>query len=88
MQELRKSKHQRSVCAAPEVLQTISELGLPVENTFTASGVVLLPAVTVEALMLDKRRLDLVQPFRLALLKLASQARSDCSDQTVLNGRQ
>lgn len=33
----------------------------------------LLPASTVEALLVDKRRLELVQPFKLALLKLGSQ---------------
>lgn len=38
-----------------------------------AAGVTLLPASSVEALLLEKRRHELVQPFKLALLKLASQ---------------
>ncbi|GFH27044.1 uncharacterized protein HaLaN_25302 [Haematococcus lacustris] len=38
------------------------------------TGVTLLPSATVEGLLVEKRKLELVQPFKLALLKLASQA--------------
>lgn len=40
------------------------------------SGITLLPASSVEGLLLEKRRHELVQPFKLALLKLASQVGS------------
>mmetsp|Transcript_5282 Transcript_5282/g.11569 ORF Transcript_5282/g.11569 Transcript_5282/m.11569 type:complete len:390 (+) Transcript_5282:260-1429(+) len=73
LQELRKGKFQRSNSTNRDVLHTIAELQLPVESTASTSGVTLLPAATVESLLVDKRRLELVQPFKLALLKLASQ---------------
>lgn len=72
-QELRKSKSIRLNSSHRDVLHTIAELQLPVESTASTAGVTLLPAATVEALLVDKRRLELVQPFKLALLKLASQ---------------
>ena len=55
----------------------MAALQLPVESTASTSGVSLLPSTTVEALLVDKRRLELVQPFKLALLKLASQVSAD-----------
>lgn len=73
LQELRKGKFIRVNSAHRDVLHTIAELQLPVESTASTSGVTLLPSPTVEQLLLDKRRLELVQPFKLALLKLASQ---------------
>mmetsp|Transcript_7527 Transcript_7527/g.18655 ORF Transcript_7527/g.18655 Transcript_7527/m.18655 type:complete len:385 (-) Transcript_7527:298-1452(-) len=73
LQELRKSKTTRLNSSHRDVLHTIAELQLPVESTASTAGVTLLPAATVEALLVDKRRLELVQPFKLALLKLASQ---------------
>ena len=39
----------------------------------SGGGVTLLPSGTVEELLSNKRRHDLVQPFKLGLLKLASQ---------------
>jgi hypothetical protein len=84
MQELRKGKFIRLNSSSKDVLRTIAELQLPVESTATSTinmatntnasmGVTLLPSATVEALLVDKRKLELVQPFKLALLKLASQ---------------
>ncbi|MEW5301928.1 MAG: hypothetical protein WDW36_004752 [Sanguina aurantia] len=73
LQELRKGKYSKVNSINRDVLHTVAELQLPVESTASSAGVVLLPATTVEALLLDKRRLELVQPFKLALLKLASQ---------------
>lgn len=73
LQELRKGKYNKVNSNAADVLHTISELGIPVESTANMSGVVLLPPETVEQLLQDRRRLDIVQPFKLALLKLASQ---------------
>lgn len=55
------------------MINTILQLDLPVENNITCNGVILLTAQSVEQLLHDKRRLELVQPFKLALLKLASQ---------------
>lgn len=77
LQEMRKGKYVRYASADRDVLHTTAELILPVESTAStagiAAGITLLPAATVEQLLLDKRRLELVQPFRLALLKLSSQ---------------
>jgi hypothetical protein len=85
LQELRKGKFARTVSSARDVLHTIAELQLPVESTASTAGVTLLPAATVEGLLVDKRKLELVQPFKLALLKLASQvgqhAGLACSEQ-------
>ncbi|KAG1658769.1 hypothetical protein FOA52_001312 [Chlamydomonas sp. UWO 241] len=73
LQEMRKAKYQRQASSDRDVLHTTAELHLPVESTATTAGITLLPAATVEALLVDKRKLELVQPFKLALLKLASQ---------------
>jgi hypothetical protein len=56
------------------VLHTIVQLGLQVEGTASHTGVTLLPPPTVEALLIDRRQHELVQSFKLAMLKLASQA--------------
>jgi hypothetical protein len=56
-------------------LQTVIQLHLPVESTANTAGVVLLPVATLERLLQDQRRFDLVQPFKLAQLKIASQVR-------------
>jgi hypothetical protein len=73
LQEMRKGKYIRSASADRDVLHTIAELHLPVESCATSSGVTLLPPSTVEQLLIDKRKTELVQPFKLALLKLSSQ---------------
>ena len=70
---MRKGKYLRSASSDRDVLHTTAELHLPVESTAGTAGITLLPASTVEQLLLDKRRLELVQPFKLALLKLSSQ---------------
>ena len=75
LQELRAGKYLKSVTSDRDVLMAVAELGLPVESSISAGGITLLPPSTVETLLIDKRQLNLVQPFRLALLKLASQAR-------------
>ncbi|KAG2484101.1 hypothetical protein HYH03_017053 [Edaphochlamys debaryana] len=73
LQELRKNKLAKLQSANRDVLHTVAELHLPVESSANTQGVCLLPASTVETLLVDKRRMELVQPFKLALLKLASQ---------------
>ncbi|KAG2442496.1 hypothetical protein HXX76_002582 [Chlamydomonas incerta] len=73
LQELRKNKLPKLQSANRDVLHTVAELHLPVESSANSQGVCLLPAATVETLLVDKRRMELVQPFKLALLKLASQ---------------
>jgi len=75
-QELRKGRYSKANSSDEEVLQTIVELGLQVEGAAGHAGVVLLPTKTVEQLLVDKRRPELLQPFRLAMLKLASQVRA------------
>jgi len=72
MQELRKGKYAKHISSQREVLFTVLELGLPVEST-SGGGITLLPSATVEELLSSRRRHDLVQPFKLGLLKLASQ---------------
>lgn len=78
LQEMRKGKYLRSASSDRDVLHTTAELHLPVESTAGTAGITLLPASTVEQLLLDKRRLELVQPFKLALLKLSSQVCKPC----------
>ncbi|GAX79686.1 hypothetical protein CEUSTIGMA_g7127.t1 [Chlamydomonas eustigma] len=73
VQEMRKGKYLRTNSAERDIMHTVAELQLPVETTAGVGGISLLPAQTVEQLLIDKRRIELVQPFKLALLKLASQ---------------
>jgi hypothetical protein len=56
-----------------EILATALELGIPVESGQRNAGITLLPAATIEELLIAKRRHDLLQPFKLAILKLLSQ---------------
>jgi hypothetical protein len=81
LQELRKGKYNRTNSSAPDVLHTIVQLGLQVEGTASHTGVTLLPPPTVEALLIDRRRHELVQSFKLAMLKLASQASTHTQQQ-------
>jgi hypothetical protein len=76
VQELRKGRYLKMTSTSTCVLLTVAQLGLPVEPTASSMGVTLLPTATVEQLMLDRRRHDLLQPFKLALLKFISQARA------------
>lgn len=55
-----------------DVARTCAALGVPPDGS-DAQGTTLVAAETVEALLSDRRRPELVQPFKLALLKLASQ---------------
>jgi hypothetical protein len=76
VQELRKGKYPKTISSAPDVLQAVVQLNLEVEGSANHSGVMLLPPATVESLLQDKRRPDLLQSFKVAMLKLASQVRS------------
>lgn len=78
VQELRKGKYPKTVSSSSDVLQAVVQLGLDVEGSANHAGVMLLPPATVEALLQDKRRLDLLQSFKVALLKLASQVLTPC----------
>lgn len=73
LQELRQGKYPRLLLTDPAALRTVAALGLPVEASAGAAGAAALPPGAVQQLMIDRRRLDLLQPFKLALLKLASQ---------------
>jgi len=73
LQELRQGKYPKLILVDPGALRTVAALGLPVESSAGAAGVVALPPATVQQLMIDHRRLDLLQPFKLGRLKLASQ---------------
>jgi hypothetical protein len=73
VQELRKGKYPKTASSSPDVLDAVVQLGLEVEGSANHAGVLLLPPSTVEALLQDKRRLDLLQTFKVAMLKLASQ---------------
>ena len=73
-QDLRKGRYNKIVSNDPRVLATIRQLGLPTDPSAHASaGVSLLPRDTVQLLLRDRRRMDLVEPFRLAILKLTAQ---------------
>jgi hypothetical protein len=73
-QELRVGKYSKTTLVDPAALALVAALGLPVEGAATgAGGAAALPPATVQQLMVDRRRLDLLQPFRLALLKLTCQ---------------
>lgn len=54
-------------------MATCAALGAPDESSGSVTGVTLLPSETVETCLIDRRRAEMVQPFRLALLKLSSQ---------------
>ncbi|KAK3256017.1 hypothetical protein CYMTET_34817 [Cymbomonas tetramitiformis] len=69
--DLRAGRYPKVQSTNKDVLHTCAVLGLPPEPG--NSGLTLLTAETVETLLTDRRRAELVQPFRLALLKLASQ---------------
>jgi len=71
--ELRAGRYAKQHSTSRDIMFTVQNLGAPPENAGAAAGVTLLPAETVESLLTDRRRAELVQPFRLALLKLASQ---------------
>ena len=70
-QELRTGRYPKVLSHHPDVLNTAAVLALPPELGQT--GLTLLTPETVESLLTDRRQAELVQPFRLALLKLASQ---------------
>jgi hypothetical protein len=70
-QELRTGRYPKVLSHNPDVLNTAAVLALPPELGQT--GLTLLTPETVESLLTDRRQAELVQPFRLALLKLASQ---------------
>jgi hypothetical protein len=76
IQELRKGNYPKTVSSAPDVLDVVVQLSVEVEGSANHAGVMLLPPATVEALLQDKRRLDLLQSFKVAMLKLASMVRS------------
>lgn len=84
VQELRVGKYAKQTSNAPDVLQAVVQLGLEVETSH--AGVMLLPPSTVEALLRDKRRLELLQTFKVAMLKLASQVRSHTHTTHALAG--
>ncbi|GHP09441.1 hypothetical protein PPROV_000817600 [Pycnococcus provasolii] len=75
--DLRAGHYVKMVSDAPAIVATVEALDIPHESGFSgradAQGIVLLPPETVEQLLSDRRKTHLVQPFRLALLKLASQ---------------
>lgn len=82
LQELRKGKYAKTTSSAADVLQAVVQLGLEVEGSANHAGVMLLPPATVEALLQDRRRLDLLQSFKVAMLKLASQVTKQCTGTT------
>eukprot|EP00899_Mesostigma_viride_P028298 jgi/Mesvir1/8653/Mv02597-RA.1 len=70
--ELRAGRYTKVISTNRDILRTVVTLGLPAESS-TSQAVTLITSETVEALLADRRRGELLQPFRLALLKLASQ---------------
>ena len=74
--DLRAGRYPKHHSTKHDVAAAVEELELPQESFGGDVGVTLLSKETVEALMVDRRRGDLVQPFQLALLKAASQEAS------------
>jgi hypothetical protein len=72
-QDLRAGRYPKTHTTNPRIMATCAALGAPEETSGSVVGVTLLPSETVEACLTDRRRAELVQPFRLALLKLSSQ---------------
>mmetsp|Transcript_9412 Transcript_9412/g.30930 ORF Transcript_9412/g.30930 Transcript_9412/m.30930 type:complete len:368 (-) Transcript_9412:45-1148(-) len=70
--ELRAGRYGKIHTTNRDVIRAVQLLGMPVESSSSA-GITLVAAETVEALLTDRRQGEMVQPFRLALLKLASQ---------------
>jgi tetratricopeptide (TPR) repeat protein len=56
-----------------KILQTVTSLGYPIEASTTAPGVTLVTAEIVEIILTDRRKWDLVHPFKMAVLKNYSQ---------------
>ena len=71
---LRANQYPRKHTVERSVVDKCAALGISGETSSGGSvGVTLLPATTVEACLFDRRRNDLVKPFKLSLLNLASQ---------------
>lgn len=70
--ELRAGRYAKVHTVRPDVARTCAALGIPPDGS-GAAGTTLLAAETVEQLLADRRRSELVTPFKLALLKLSSQ---------------
>jgi len=73
LQELRKGRYPKTLCTDRRVLATVVDLGIGTEGAGAVQGVTLLTPDVVVQLLQDRRRVDLVEPFKLALLKLTSQ---------------
>jgi len=70
---LRANQYPRKHTVERSVVDKCAALGISGETSSGGSvGVTLLPATTVEACLFDRRRNDLVKPFKLSLLNLAS----------------
>lgn len=73
---MRREKYPRVNSKSMDVITTVAQLNIPVENGISSNGVMLIASEVVGQLLHDKRRLEMVHPFKLALLKLASQEAS------------
>ncbi|CAD7698446.1 unnamed protein product, partial [Ostreobium quekettii] len=74
--EIRRGKYPKVKTTDVDVLHTVSQLCIPADSSITdgpAPSITVITTDVVERLLQDKRRLELVQPFKLALLKVDSQ---------------
>ena len=73
VQEMKEFRPKKVFSRRREILQTVTSLGFPIESSNTAPGVTLVTSETVEAILTDRRKWDLVHPFKMAVLKNYSQ---------------
>ena len=73
VQEMKEFRPKKVFSRRREILQTVTSLGFPIESSNTAPGVTLVTSETVEAILTDRRKWDLVHPFKKAVLKNYSQ---------------
>ena len=71
--DIRAARYPRTLVTDPAVIAQCASLGAPAEASAAGSpGVTLLPARVILACLTDRRRSDLVVPFKLALIDDAS----------------
>ena len=71
--DIRAARYPRTLVTDPAVIAQCASLGAPAEASAAGSpGVTLLPARVILACLIDRRRSDLVVPFKLALIDDAS----------------
>ena len=74
--DLRAGRYLKYHSTNEDLIKTVQDLELPAESFGGSKGITLVPSETLQALLVDKRRAELVRLFQLSLLKLSSQEAS------------